>query len=677
MDHFEIKTKDLLARIGKLRTNHGTVTTPLLMPVIHPGKAAITPKDLLDFGFQMVITNSYIIHSSEKFKTKALEKGVHGLLDFNGPIMTDSGTFQMYTHGLPDDEIDPIEIVRFQEEIGSDIGTILDVFSEPDVKKSQVESDVDISLQRAKMSLSEKREMLLAGTVQGGTFLDLREKSAKALANMEFEIHPIGGTVPLMEQYRYTDVVRIILSVKKQLPPNRPIHLFGCGHPSFFAQAALLGCDLFDSASYAKFAEADRMMLPEGTVHPKDLEELPCNCPICSEFSPEQILSHTKSKRELLLMQHNLWVSIAEIRRVRQAIIEGKLFELAAYRARGHPSLYEAFQVMLDHFDLIEQYDPLSKGSSIFYTGPETVRHPRLKRFHRRVLERYPYRKTRTILLVPTLADRPFSDSAILLSDEVKLRSSEELLLLFVTPFGVVPWELEHVYPAQQCIFPKALDSDTFSMVRRRLADMLHLISYKELIWMGRNTPLDMIIDNLEEADTALKVDKTLETIDQLSKPRSKNQNWGKRKLQAIFSHQWLLKKDLVESLDDDAVSFSKSTGKIRYIMKRDKILFTMVPTTGLLTPTYEGGRLLLDYGIDKRYVVMIDEDASIFVAKGKSALAKFVVRASSELRSGEEVVVVDSNQQVLGVGRALLSGDEMRAFHRGVAVQIRHARNE
>jgi 7-cyano-7-deazaguanine tRNA-ribosyltransferase len=625
----------------------------------------------------MVITNSYIIRSNEKFRTKALEEGVHRLLDFDGPIMTDSGAFQMYTHGLSEEEIDPLEIVKFQQEIGSDIGTILDVFSDPNVKKSQVESDVELSLQRAKISVPEKKKMLLAGTVQGGTYPDLRIKSAKALAQMNFEVHPIGGTVPLMEQYRYADVIRIVLSVKEYLPPNRPVHLFGCGHPSFFAQAALIGCDLFDSASYAKFAEANRMMLPSGTVHLKDLEQSPCNCPVCSKYSPEQISSQSKSRRELLLMEHNLWVSIAEIRRVRQAISEGKLFELAAYRARGHPSLYEAFQVVLDYFNLIERYDPLGKGSSIFYTGPETVRHPRLERFHQRILERYPYRRTGTLLLIPSLADRPFSDTAVLLANEVKLRTSEELLLLFVTPFGIVPWELEHVYPAQQCIFPSTLDSDTLLIARRRLTDVLRLIEYDTAIALTRNTPLDAIIDNLEDLDGFLKLEKVTEIIKHLPPPTHEKQSWSKRKLKAIFSYQWLMKKELVEGFDDSDISFSRSTGKIRYVMKDERILFTMVPTTGLLTPTFEGGDLLLNHGIDNRYLVKMNDDASDFVAKGKSALAKFVVQASPELRPGEEVVIVDNNKLLLGVGKALLSGHEMQAFKRGVAVSVRHARDK
>ena len=140
MGFFEIKAKDGLARVGLFTTKHGTVITPLLMPVVHPGKSAISPKQLKEqFGFQMVITNSYIINSHESFRSKALDKGVHALLDFEGPIMTDSGTFQMYFHNLPEDEIDPLEIIRFQKSIGSDIGTILDVFSDPKVGRKRVE----------------------------------------------------------------------------------------------------------------------------------------------------------------------------------------------------------------------------------------------------------------------------------------------------------------------------------------------------------------------------------------------------------------------------------------------------------------------------------------------------------------------------------------------------------
>ena len=183
MGQFEIRAKDHLARLGRFTTSHGTVKTPLLMPVVHPGKSQISSSQLIsNYGFQMVITNSYIIKSHDRFRSKALDKGVHGLLDFNGPIMTDSGTFQMYFHDLPESEIDPHEIIKFQREIGTDIGTILDAFSDPKAGRIQAEKDMKLSLERAQLSVSEKGEMMLAGTVQGGVYPDLRETSAKEMA---------------------------------------------------------------------------------------------------------------------------------------------------------------------------------------------------------------------------------------------------------------------------------------------------------------------------------------------------------------------------------------------------------------------------------------------------------------------------------------------------------------
>ncbi|MHA2085401.1 MAG: PUA domain-containing protein, partial [Candidatus Thorarchaeota archaeon] len=122
-------------------------------------------------------------------------------------------------------------------------------------------------------------------------------------------------------------------------------------------------------------------------------------------------------------------------------------------------------------------------------------------------------------------------------------------------------------------------------------------------------------------------------------------------------------------------IKFSRSTGKIRHVQRSKTILFTLVPTTGLLTPTYSGGLELLAAGINARYIVTMEDDAADFVAKGKSSLAKFVEKASNDLRAGEEVLVVNQQGELLGVGKALLSGKEMLAFDRGVAVNIRHSR--
>ncbi len=675
MAQFEIRAKDGLARLGRFTTKHGTVKTPLLMPVVHPGKSVIRPRALVDeFGFQMVITNSYIINSHERFRDKAVSEGVHALLDFEGPIMTDSGTFQMYFHKLPDKEINPVEIVEFQRDIGSDIGTILDVFSDPNVSRSKVEEDVQTSLERAKVSIDKKGEMFLAGTVQGGMYPDLRETAAKALGALDFDVHPIGGVVPFMERYRYSDIVRITLAAKKHLPPDRPVHLFGCGHPMLFAQAALLGCDFFDSASYAKFADSGRMLLPSGTVHLKDLSELPCSCPICSTTSADELKSEKKEDRVLKLMKHNLYVSAAEMRRVRQAISEGKLFELAAYRARGHPTLYEALQVMSEEFLQLEKQDPIGKTASIFYTGPETTKRPEITGFHSRVLTRYPYKQTNTMLLVTDPGLRPFFDTFEVIIKEVRKRAVDDLVLMFVTPMGIVPWELEHVHPAQQSLFPESLDSETLDMVKERTKRILDSMKYEKVIWFKRETTVDSALTTLGDEYSFDIVLSATEVIDNLP-PENDEVSWTKRKLRALLIYQWGTNAGKLADLEDMQIVLSKSTGKIRHCKSDGEILFTVVPTTGLLTPTYRGGQELLRVGIDDTYKIIMDSDVSEFVASGKSALAKFVKHADPNLKAGEEVLVLDEVQNLLGTGRALITGEEMATFNRGVAVVIRHPR--
>jgi len=144
---FELKERDGLARICELTTRHGKVTTPTLLPVVNPNYLTITPAEMRDkFGVRALITNSYIIRNTEELRERALESGVHSVLGFDGTVMTDSGTFQDYVYGSR--QIDPQEIVKFQADIGSDIGTILDIFSEPGFTKEEAAKAVDVTIRR-------------------------------------------------------------------------------------------------------------------------------------------------------------------------------------------------------------------------------------------------------------------------------------------------------------------------------------------------------------------------------------------------------------------------------------------------------------------------------------------------------------------------------------------------
>ena len=227
---FEIKAKDGKARVGVLKTNHGDVKTPNLMPVIHPRKQTI---DVGKYGADIVITNAYLIYKNEDLKEKALENGLHDLINFDGPVMTDSGSFQLSVYG--DIEITNKEVIEFQEAIGTDIGTSLDIPTAPYVTREQAEGDMEITLERAREAISYVKDndydMMINSVVQGSTFLDLREKCAEELSKLDADLYPIGAVVPLMEQYQYKDVVDVVMHSMKHLPDDTARHLMGAGHP--------------------------------------------------------------------------------------------------------------------------------------------------------------------------------------------------------------------------------------------------------------------------------------------------------------------------------------------------------------------------------------------------------------------------------------------------------------
>ncbi|MFZ1315856.1 tRNA-guanine transglycosylase, partial [Methanothrix sp.] len=140
-DRFEILHKDLAGRIGRLSTPHGNVETPLLMPVVNPHLPLIPPEELALMGAGMIITNSYIINQDQELRIKAIERGLHDLLGFSGPIMTDSGAFQLSVYG--DIDVLPLEILDFQFAIKSDISVPLDIPTPPDVSRERAELELN------------------------------------------------------------------------------------------------------------------------------------------------------------------------------------------------------------------------------------------------------------------------------------------------------------------------------------------------------------------------------------------------------------------------------------------------------------------------------------------------------------------------------------------------------
>ncbi len=452
---FEQRAADGAGRLGELRIPRAgvTVETPALLPVVNPNVQTIEPARLADeFGAQALITNAYIIHGDEDRREAALDRGVHDLLGFDGPVMTDSGSFQLAEYGEID--VTTEEILAFQRDIGSDIGTPVDIPTPPDVDREQAESELEETQARLEVAAGfDAGEMLVTGPVQGSTYPDLRERAGRDARAAGLDVFPVGAMVPLLNDYRFADVVDLVAAAKRGLGPDAPVHLFGAGHPMVFALAAALGCDLFDSAAYALYAKDGRYLTVRGTEHLEALHDLPCECPVCTEWMAGELQDAPPAERRDALAAHNLHVSFAELRRVRQAIRDGDLFELVEARARGHPTVLDAYRALLDHGDWLERGDPASKGA-FFHVSAESARRPEVRR-HRDRLERLSVPGTLLLCEGEPPESVDFDDY-----DEV---------WAVVPPFGPVPPALEETYPVTAEV-PERVDEPSQVAAARAVA---------------------------------------------------------------------------------------------------------------------------------------------------------------------------------------------------------------
>lgn len=480
---FETREKDLLARIGRLKTKCGVVETPLLFPVINPVIQPIPPKRIKsDFGFEALITNAYIL--KKRFQNKPVEQGLHKFLDSDGVVMTDSGAYQILVYG--DVEISPKEIVEYQEQIGTDIATILDIPTGWDVTEEHARQTVKETLKRAKQLFKQKtrEDILWVGPVQGGRYLNLVAHSARQMSKLPFQIHALGSPTEVMERYRFDVLVDMIMTAKMNLPPDRPLHLFGAGHPIMFALAVALGCDLFDSAAYALYAREGRYMTEDGTHRLIELKHFPCTCPRCTETSPDRTMQLPDKERETFLAEHNLYVCAAEIRRIKQAVRDGRLWEHMETRAHAHPALYTAARKLAGYRDFIEKHSPATKPSGLFFYNSLSLTRPEVAHHRKRLIERYtPPKQAENLILIPQTTTKPFHKSREY--KRIKRKLKQELakahICFYAAPFGVVPIELDEVYPLSQHETAMPFDEDTIRHVADQTADYILRTEYRKV----------------------------------------------------------------------------------------------------------------------------------------------------------------------------------------------------
>jgi len=343
------------ARCGEIKTFHGDFETPVFMPVGTQGSVkAVSPEDLEDAGVRIILANTYHLYLRPGHGIIERLGGLHGFMNWSGPMLTDSGGYQVYSlsrlrtiseEGVTFQShldgsrhfIGPEEAMGIQKALGADIVMAFDECAPYPSEYDYVLNSVRLTTLWAQRCLDEMDgdRQAVFGIVQGGVYKDLREKSARALVDMGFDGYALGGLS--VGEDRET-MLRVVRETRDLLPDDRPVYLMGVGAPEDLVEAVMLGVDMFDCVMPTRNARNGTLFTSSGRLTIKNArfadDERPidenCGCYTCSHFS-RAYLRHLFMSKELLAYRlntiHNLHYYMDLMEEVRQAIKEENMVD--------------------------------------------------------------------------------------------------------------------------------------------------------------------------------------------------------------------------------------------------------------------------------------------------------------------------------------------------------------
>jgi queuine tRNA-ribosyltransferase len=350
---FELLKTDGAARRGTLTFARGTVQTPAFMPVGTYGTVkAMTPEELRGIGAEIILGNTFHLMLRPGTEVVRLHGDLHDFMHWDGPILTDSGGFQVFSLGdmrkiteagvtfrspVNGDKVflDPERSMQVQRELGSDIVMVFDECTPYPASEEQARQSMELSLRWAKRSKAahEGNESALFGIVQGGMYPPLRTTSLNGLAEIGFDGYAIGGlSVGETEEER----IMILDQLQPQMPVDKPRYLMGVGRPEDIVEAVRRGIDMFDCVMPTRNARNGHLFTHFGDIrirnakHEKDTRPLDesCGCYTCRNYS-RAYLKHLDKCQEILGARlntiHNLYYYQELMQGLRAAIAEQRL----------------------------------------------------------------------------------------------------------------------------------------------------------------------------------------------------------------------------------------------------------------------------------------------------------------------------------------------------------------
>ncbi len=350
---FELLATDGQARAGVFHTPHGDIPTPVFAPVgTQATVKAVMPRDLASIPAPLILANTYHLHLRPSSELVREMGGLHRFMGWDGPILTDSGGFQVFSlasiNKIDDDGVTfqshidgsrhrftPEISMKIQENLGADIIMAFDECPVP-TDRAIVERAVRRTTawaRRCREAHPDDTVQALFGIVQGGVFPDLRARSADEIQPIGFPGYAVGGLAvgeSKAEMYATLDVTVPLL------PPNRPRYLMGVGEADDLVESVMRGIDIFDCVMPTRVARHGAALTPYGRVNVKKQawarDERPiqdgCSCYACQHFSRAYIRHLFKAEELLgytLLSLHNITFLIRHMEQIRAAILEGRL----------------------------------------------------------------------------------------------------------------------------------------------------------------------------------------------------------------------------------------------------------------------------------------------------------------------------------------------------------------
>ena len=354
---FQLDARRGRARAGRLSTPHGELYTPVFAPVgTQATVKSLTPGNLVDLGASLILANTYHLYLRPGDELLVAMGGLHKFMGWTGPILTDSGGFQVFSlaeNRVIDDDgvtfrshidgsthhLTPEKAIRIQENLGADIIMTFDECAEPyDKAYSQHAMDRTHAWAERCLEIKTRSDQALFGIVQGGIFKDLRVESAQFIAGLDFPGNAIGGLSVGETKSEMHSMLEIMDQV---LPEDKPRYLMGVGTPEDLVNGISRGVDIFDCVLPTRLARhnaamtrfGDRLNLVNASFAKDRLPiEEECNCYTCRTFS-RAYLRHLIIAKEMLsatlISIHNLHTLITLANDIRQAIIMDEFNDFA------------------------------------------------------------------------------------------------------------------------------------------------------------------------------------------------------------------------------------------------------------------------------------------------------------------------------------------------------------